>query len=177
MADKNMWCPKCLENTDHTTITEGRIHICGACGWETKFHKGEKGPAPREAKPAPYTPKAETDSENKTEETMKIKLTDEQKSDIRTRRAAGEKVSALEQEFGVSTQNIYMLCKGAKAPKKDRKATAPAKARPAAQVEAGGGLRQAMERMVAEAVDKRLAGLGLDSLDSKIEAAIMRALK
>lgn len=178
---KKRYCVRCEMKTGHTTFTEGRIHVCAICGTEIKFKPGEKGPAPKKPKPAPYAPKvvvtetkadkSETKAvQNKTEGKLMRKLTAENIEEIKRRRSEGEKPVDLAKEFKVSAWTIYTSAKvqNVKAEKKDK---------PARQDSPVGGFKQQLALMVSEAVDRRLAGLGLDSLDAKIEDALARMLK
>ena len=178
MADSNFWCKDCEENTDHTDISEGRIHICSKCGVETPFKKGYKPTERQQTKVV---------LDKIITEGKMTHLTDEQIDEIKKRmgeakdkKEAGDIKRQLANEYGVSTWTIWNKCGGAKAKKvyKMGRHVKGVKAAPApAPSEDGLGLKHRIERMIAEAVDRRLAGLGLESLDSKIEAAIARMLQ
>ena len=204
MADTRIWCKVCGEVTDHMHL-EGRTCICSVCG-ETNRTKDlvsvKKNIATRRAVSQASISRTNLIVEKITEEkTMATKLTQEQMDDIRKRMSAatdkkevGTLKEALAKEYGVTTWTIWKVNRGGSKPhilKIDRHIPTDKsdtiikrglgkkaeKAAPASQVEVGGGFKQALERMVAEAVDTRLAGLGLDSLDTRIEAALARILK
>lgn len=149
----NIFCSKCDDVTGHLHI-HGRLCICSTCGQENKAKTIIKEPV----KPAP------------TEGVMI--LSDATKAEIVTRRTAGERCDDLAKEYGVTGQTIRNIC-NARGPR-------PAKIRigkSTPQQEQAVGLRARIEQLVEEAVNRRLAGLGLDNLDAKIEAAIVRALR
>ena len=190
MADTIKFCAHCQEKTDHTTITEGRLHICAVCGTEQQFKPGEKGPAPRVPKDVPlvhrtsdlFHPEAQSSREerssfqNKQEGTRMGKLTAENKADIIRRHEAGEKSSVLASEFGCSENAIYYTIskagkKGKKEKPESRKAGKP-ESRKAGKPESTGSIRDAVARMVAEQVDAHLA-----DLDTRIEQVVVRMLK
>jgi len=177
MPDPIRWCQDCQKNYPHMEVQETRTRICSKCGMESSFPKGYKlASAARDLK-----------RENKKEKTMAIKrLTEQEKTDIIRRKGAGEKAEAIAADIGVHKSVVYYVVKGASKVKGPRvykmgrhitPGVSAGKVATASQDKAGGGFRHAIERMVAEAVDRRLSGLGLDTLDAKIETAILRLLK
>jgi len=180
MPDPIVWCKDCQKMLKHMEVQETRIRICSGCGLESSFPKGYKLAATaRDLK-----------RENKKEKTMAIKrLTEQEKADIIRRKGAGEKAEAIAADIGVHKSVVYYTCKGGfkvkgtkvykmgRHIKPDTSDTNVKRTAEKSGATSGSGFKGAIEKMVAEAVDRRLSGLGLDTLDAKIEAAILRALK
>lgn len=115
----------------------------------------------------------------------KARFTVEEIKDIQREKTEGSNDKELALRWNCSTNTIWrMLHKKPKrvaptsdTPDKIAKMGCHKKGKQGGEVATGSGLKQQLSRMVADAVDQRLAGLGLDTLDAKIEDALTRLLK
>lgn len=179
MADCDVYCATCGENTHHLDIREARLRICSVCGGERRYGAREKSAAPVKLKPYQVErlkekgdglPAADCGNDGKRRKPMKHKmLTRDEINDIKLQKGEGAKDGDLAKLFGCSKNTIWRMCHGMEpkrvAGKKEKSA-------------AGGTVREALETLVAEKVaefmDKRLADI---NLDAKIEAVVIRLLK
>jgi len=207
MADVIMYCGQCKEQTEHTHLA-GRTCACAVCGELSQAKQVKRILANIEERKAesiaavskaqgkvvdaeleavaqlPYSergfrePSGKQRPKSKGETTMK-KLTDENIADIKRRKAAGEKPAALAEEFGVNRCSIYAALYRGEG-KKEKKAKASGKARPANSAEAGDALEPAptisagnpLKDAIAIAVSGHLA-----NIDQRIRAIVREEIQ
>jgi len=183
MPDPIRWCQDCQKNYPHMEVQETRTRICSKCGMESSFPKGYKlASAARDL-----------EREDKKERVMPKKkmMTKEQFEDVLRETGDGVKDADIAKRYSLSVNTVWRIRHGyvpkgiAKTTSKTGKAAQLTRALEKVDITSSGqthrsptgSVKHAIERMVAEAVDRRLAGLGLDTLDAKIETAILRLLK
>ena len=178
MADVIAWCDGCGGNTPQMEVQESRTRICSQCGGETRFPKGYKI----------GIDKRETKRKIKKENNMpKPKLTRENLADIKQMIADGLAAKEISHRIKASYSVVNRIINGiypkrfapsiGEAPDKKCK-PAKAKRTPATDIDSPcGGFKYKLNMMVAEAVDRRLAGIGIDTLEAKIEEVVLRLLK
>lgn len=149
----------------------------------------EKKETPAPAQLPAARPERLQNNTNKENEMKQKRLTKEQIIEVQEKfaaRIAGgegrmEACAAMAKEYGVSAWSIRDKV-GVQAPKKKAPAAAAHEASPAAapapHCEApAGSLREVIERICDDRIAVRLASIGLENLDARVEAAVVRILK